>query len=190
MHISRGFASLTASALLLVSTVAQADVVFQQANLVSSIPGLATFTDPNLKNPWGISHGPTSPNWVSDQVTGKATLYNGIGQPQALVVTIPPVGSAGPTGQVFNSTSDFALPTGGKALFLFANLDGSISGWNGAQGTTAVVVASTPAAEFTGLALGNNGTSNFLYAANANNGINVFDAAVFTTSSARHPSPW
>jgi uncharacterized protein (TIGR03118 family) len=170
--------------LLLASPAAQADFFFQ-TNLVSSIPGLATFTDPNLKNPWGISYSPTSPFWVSDQVTGKATLYNSIGQPQALVVTIPSVGAtSGPTGQVFNPTNDFALSTGGKALFLFANLDGSISGWNGAQGTLAQVVASTPDAVFTGLALGNNGSGNFLYAANEENGINVFNATFGATTLA------
>ena len=34
--------------------VANADG-FSQTNLVSDIPGLATITDPNLKNPWGVS---------------------------------------------------------------------------------------------------------------------------------------
>src|SRR5262249_28898799 len=84
---------------------------FVQNNLVSDIPGLAPHLHPNLKNPWGVSFSPTSPFWVSDQVTGKSTLYNGAGVPQGLVVTIP---GGNPTGQVFNSTaSDFALPTGG-----------------------------------------------------------------------------
>src|SRR3954470_19612527 len=93
---------------------------FQQANLVSDVPGLAKFTDPNLKNPWGISSSATGPFWVSNQVTGTSTLYRGSGQPQALIVTIPPTGGGGnPTGQVFNSSSDFALTAGGKALFLF-----------------------------------------------------------------------
>src|SRR3954470_11220466 len=87
---------------------------YQQTNLVSDVPGLARFTDPNLKNPWGISFGATSPFWVSNQVTGTTTLYNGIGQPQSLVVTIPPSPGGNPTGQVFNSTSDFALTSGGR----------------------------------------------------------------------------
>jgi uncharacterized protein (TIGR03118 family) len=155
--------------------------VYQQTNLVSDVPGLAAFTDPNLKNPWGMSSSPTSPIWVSNQVSGNSTLYNTAGQPQALVVTIP--GAGGPTGQVFNASSDFALPTGGKALFLFANLDGSISGWNGAQGTTAVVQASVAGAAFTGLAIGDNGAGNFLYAADsAGNKIDVFDGAFAQTS--------
>src|SRR4051794_28625393 len=158
--------------------------VFVQTNLVSDVPGLATFTDPNLKNPWGISSSATSPFWVSNQVTGTSTLYRGSGQPQALIVTIPPSGGGGnPTGQVFNGSSDFALTTGGKALFIFASLNGTISGWNGAQATLAQVAATTAGAAYTGLALGNNGSGNFLYAANAaGNRIDVFNGSFSPTS--------
>jgi len=153
---------------------------FQQTNLVSDIPGLANFTDPNLKNPWGISHSSTSPFWVSNQVTGTSTLYNGTGQPfppgSPLIVNV-----ANPTGQVFNSTPDFSLPTGGKAVFIFASLNGTISGWNG--GTSSVIEATTPGAVYTGLAIGNNGSGNFLYAANATGtGIDVFDGTFQATS--------
>src|ERR1700732_4332751 len=83
---------------------------FVQTNLSSDIPMLAANTDPNLHNPWGISFSAGSPIWVSDQGTGVATLYNGAGVAQALVVTIPPGGAnppQGPTGQVFNSTPSF-----------------------------------------------------------------------------------
>jgi uncharacterized protein (TIGR03118 family) len=165
--------------------VAQAG--FVQTNLVSDIPGLAANTDANLKNPWGISFGPNGPFWVSDQVTGKATLYNGAGQPfpvgSPLVVTVP--GAGGPTGQVFNPTSDFTLTAGGKAVFLFANLDGTISGWNPAHGTVAEVAVSTPGAVFTGLALGNNGSGNLLYAADPGGGqIRVFNGSFTSTSLA------
>ena len=48
--------------------------------------------------------------------------------------------AGGPTGTVFNGTSAFLLPTGGKALFLFDGEDGVVRGWNGAQGTNAIVV--------------------------------------------------
>ena len=41
---------------------------FVQTNLVSDIPGLAAITDSELVNPWGVSHSPTSPFWVSNQV--------------------------------------------------------------------------------------------------------------------------
>src|SRR6266542_3322848 len=76
--------------------------IYDQINLVSDIPGLAAVTDPNLKNPWGMSFTATSAFWVSDAGTGVATLYNGAGVPAALIVTIP---GAGPTGQVANGTT-------------------------------------------------------------------------------------
>src|SRR6476659_8976174 len=91
---------------------------FQQVNLVSNIPGLALHTDPDLVNPWGISHSATSPFWVSDNGTGLSTLYNGAGTKQGLIVTIPPpAGSppgttATPTGQVFNGTVAFTVTNG------------------------------------------------------------------------------
>jgi uncharacterized protein (TIGR03118 family) len=151
---------------------------FAQTNLASDVPGLAAHTDPNLKNPWGISQSATSPFWVSNQVSGNSTLYNTSGTPQALVVTIPNAGappSTGPTGQVFNTTSDFLLGNGQKALFMFANLDGSISGWNGGLGTNAqLAVTTTDASSFTGLALANTGSASFLYA--ANDGLGRIDA--------------
>src|SRR6266566_3478290 len=78
---------------------------YQQTNLVSDIAGMAKFTDRNLKNPWGLSHSPTSPWWVSDNNAGVATLYKGDGSSVPLVVTIPlPGGGPGgtPTGNVFN----------------------------------------------------------------------------------------
>ena len=167
------------SALLALPTPSPA--AFIQTNLVSDVPGMANNTDPNLKNPWGISFGAATPFWVSDQVTGKATLYNSLGVPQSLVVTIP---GGNPTGQVSNPTNDFQLGTGGKALFLFATLNGTITAWNGAQGTTAVIVATgLPGSVYTGLALANNGSGNFLYAANDDQGrIDVYDSSFGSAS--------
>lgn len=149
----------------------------------------AAFVDPNLVNPWGVAFSPTGPFWVSNQVTGTSTLYTGSGQPfpagDPLVVNIPQGGPpAGPTGQVFNATGDFVLPSGNTpapAAFLFANLDGSISGWNGSgdptQAVTVVSAGTTGPAVYTGLAIGSTGGGNFLYAANGATGqIDVFDA--------------
>ena len=82
---------------------------YLQTNLVSDISGLAKFTDPSLINPWGISHSPTSPNWVSVNGSGLANIYNGAGVKQGLVVTIPPVGAGNPTGQVFNGNGMLLL---------------------------------------------------------------------------------
>jgi uncharacterized protein (TIGR03118 family) len=140
----------------------------------------AAFVDPNLINPWGMSFSTTGPFWVSNQGTQTSTLYNGDGQPQSLIVSIPPAGSFGPTGQVFNSTTDFNLSSGDPGAFFFANLDGSISGWNGSSGDAAEVVVTAGSnqrpATYTGLALGNSNGANYLYAANNQTGhIDVFD---------------
>ena len=97
----------------------------------------------------------------------------------ALTVAIPPSGAAGPTGQVANTNaSAFNVPgTGTSALFLFANLNGSISAWNGSAGTTAVTELTTPGAVYTGLAI--NQANTLLYAANGagGGGIDVFNGA-------------
>src|SRR5712691_5889338 len=103
--------------------------------LVSDQPGIAPNTDPNLVNAWGLTSSPTSPWWVSDNGTDKSTLYRGSdGLPfppgSPLVVNVPNA----PTGTVFNPTTGFVLPTGGKALFLFDTEEGKVLGWNGAQG--------------------------------------------------------
>src|SRR6266436_1491759 len=94
---------------------------FVQTNLVSDIPGLAKITDPQLVNPWGVSHSPTSPFWISNQVKNTATLYAVIGETTVSKVNINPptgfvaipttaLGPQGPTGQVNNTnTSSFPV---------------------------------------------------------------------------------
>jgi len=171
--------------LLLLSEGAQAALFFEQTDLVSSVPDRAPVTDTNLRNPWGIAASATSPFWVSNEVTGTSTLYNGAGQPfpinSPLVVTIPgeDVGPGSPTGVVFNPTTGFELDPGRRAVFLFATLDGRIAGWNPAVNPTSAIVKVLAAdASYTGLALGNNGAGDFLYAANSPAGrIDVFDAS-------------
>ena len=153
--------------------------------------------DSHLINPWGMSFGPTTPFWISDQGTNVATLYTGNGTPAPqppLIVSIPTTagGPQGPTGQVFAGGSGFTLGTG-TATFVFANLNGTISAWNPASGTNAqVVVPNSPPAPgappttvYTGLALGSVGSSNFLYAANnAANRIDVFNQSFAPTTLA------
>ena len=151
---------------------------YVQVNLVSDVPGVAMHTDPNLKNPWGVSFSATSPFWVSDQGLGLATLYDGLGNIESLVVSIPSIGMpSGPTGQAFNSTTSFNLPDGSPAVFLFDTLDGQIVGWNHGAGTTGVSVATVSGALFTGLAIDNVGSTNYLYAADNTGHIDVFDTA-------------
>jgi uncharacterized protein (TIGR03118 family) len=172
--------------LFVLAGVCEAAPVFQQTDLVSSVPSLAPVTDPNLKNPWGIAFSPTGPFWIANQVTGTATVYDAAGQPvppgSPLVVTIPGSGGpSGPTGMVFNPTSDFRLAPGpDPSIFLFATLDGRLAGWNPAVNPAGAVItaAATDGAVYTGLALGSTSAGNFLYAADAANGkIDVYDAA-------------
>ena len=153
-------------------------------------------TDPNLVNAWGLTRSGGSPFWVSDNVTGKSTLYNGLGQGfpvgSPLVVTIPPapggstVGS--PTGTVFNitlgnPTPSFSVSNGtksGTAIFLFDTLDGTISGWSPAVDFFHAFIAvdrSTSGAVYTGLAITSDASGDFLYAADngPNSRVDVFD---------------
>src|SRR5213080_4998762 len=50
---------------------------YLQENLVSDQPGAAQLTDPQLVNAWGMSRGPNTPVWVSDNGADVTTLYNG-----------------------------------------------------------------------------------------------------------------
>src|ERR1700720_1867992 len=110
-----GFAAIIFVAMmvpLLGSGYASADS-FMQTNLVSHIPGMATNTDPNLKNPWGMTSSSMSPFWISDNGANVATLYNGAGTPQPLIVTTP----LGPTFGVFISVGGSSFD---RTVFLFA----------------------------------------------------------------------
>ena len=153
---------------------------FVQVNLVGDNDEYdPAHIDPNMVNGWGISFPASGPAWVSAEGTGKTTIYNGEGVAAGISpVTIPPAGpvpSSHPTGQVFNPTTDFKLPNGNPARFIFATAEGGISGWNG--GATAIKkVDAFPNAAFLGIALANDAGNNFLYVANFAQGkINVYD---------------
>ena len=153
---------------------------FTQVNLVGDNDEYdPAHINTNLINGWGISFPTSGPAWVSAEGTGKSLVLNGDGTPVAISpVTIPPAGplpSSHPTGQVFNATTDFKLPNGNPARFIFATAEGGVSGWNG--GATAVKkVDAFPNAAFLGIALANDAGNNFLYVANfAQNKINVYD---------------
>src|SRR6516164_4921408 len=151
-----------------------------QTNLVSDVPGLAQITDPNLKNPWGISESATSPFSISDQHTIVSTQYAvtaaGVSQvPGTIAIPTTLAGPQGPTGQVFNDTSSF-LVNGTPATTIFANLNGTISAWN--TGTLAQVVVPATGAPHSGLDMGSNASGDFLFAANPKQGrIDVFDSS-------------
>src|SRR5438552_2086086 len=144
---------------------------YRQVNLVSDLPGVALLQDTNLVNAWGVSFSPSSPFWISDNGTGKSTLYavtnDASGAPhvakQALEVNIP--GEGNPTGQVFNNTTGFHTN-----LFIFVSEDGTISGWRPALGTNAEILVSRPTAVYKGVTLATNASGTILLAANFSEG--------------------
>jgi len=131
--------------------------------------------DPTLLNSWGLAFSPNGIAWVASQEGHVSQVYNSEG-----VTLIPPVhipspvnteGDGNPTGVVFNPDSTaFKIPSGNgspasAARFIFAGLDGVISGWNGTQGTKAFRKLTTTGV-YTGLTLAMRGDRTYLYAAN------------------------
>ncbi len=166
-------------ALMLVSSAALGQ--YTLTNLVSNEAGQAKHTDPLLVNAWGLAHGPGDPFWISDEGTGWSTLYDGNGNKQGLEVVVPPVSGSGtgsPTGIVFNGSQQFNVE-GWPSIFLFATLDGTISGWAPQSNLNSAIIAvnnSSSNAIYTGLAITSYASNNFLYAAdNWNNKVDVYD---------------
>src|SRR4029077_813256 len=50
---------------------------YTRTDLVSDEPGKAVVTDPDLVNAWGMSRGPNSPIWVTNNGTNTSPLYTG-----------------------------------------------------------------------------------------------------------------
>lgn len=154
--------------------------------LVSDGAVAAAHIDGNLKNPWGIVFNPNGFVWVADNGTNVATLYDGNGVPQSLIVAIPSGtnGSASPTGIVFNGTQSFTVTENGKsgvAAFIFAGEGGTITAWAPAVGPTNAFVMyddGAGGAVYKGLALATMNNANFLYATDFhNNKIDVFNTS-------------
>jgi uncharacterized protein (TIGR03118 family) len=191
---SAAFAALCAG-----GGIAQAQ--FKQTDLVSDIPGLAKLTDSNLVNTWGIVAIPGgSPFWIDNQGTGTSSLFAVTGATGVTAVDPPgssinfaavPPGSGlglGPTGIVANTTGSFGI-AGGPAIFMFANLNGTISAWNlsnvnSATQNAATVAATTSGASFTGLGIDT--ADGLLFAANGNGGgsIQVFNSSFANVTTA------
>jgi uncharacterized protein (TIGR03118 family) len=167
---------------------------YTQTNLVanSSAGGAAT-TDANLVNPWGMSRSSSSPWWVSDNVTGVSTLYEGNGTKAPITVTIPAAKSGAkgsPTGTIYNgSKTDFLLAAGTPAHFLFSTLDGMIVGWNNSTMGPVAEVKTTDGSAYTGMTSAMVDGHLYLYAANFTKGtVDVYDNAFHLVgrSSAGH----
>ena len=176
---------------------------YTRTDLVTNTGAGGTVTDSHLVNAWGLVSTGTSPYWVSDNATGLSTLYSisnssgvAVATTVGLVVTVPAAsgGPGTPTGIVAPETpagvTAFVVsgvnPVTGKqtsanSLFIFATLDGTISGWNPAVGGTNATLAanrSSAGATYTGLAIATYKGQRFLYAADdgQNRRIDVFDS--------------
>jgi uncharacterized protein (TIGR03118 family) len=178
-------------AMLFGSSVVHAQ--YQVTNLVSNQPKTARTTDPLLLNAWGLAYGPGGPFWTSDNGSGFSTLYSATGAKIPLNVSIPAASGSGPgspTGIVFNGVaSDFNI-SGGQSVFIFATLDGTISGWVPSLNPNAAMIAvPSTGAVYTGLAISTNASGNFLFAADAaGDKVDMFDSTFtfkksFTDSS-------
>jgi uncharacterized protein (TIGR03118 family) len=179
-------------ALVLSTSAAMAQ--YQLTNLVSNQVGQAKHIDPLLVNAWGLVHTPTSPFWISDNGSGWSTLYNGNGAAKSLRVVVPSASGAGPgspTGIVFNGSPDFQIQ-GWAAIFLFATLDGTISGWAPQVNPNQAFIAvnnSASGAVYTGLAITSNASGNVLFAADvANNKVDMYDGTFTLVTSFTDPT--
>jgi uncharacterized protein (TIGR03118 family) len=130
----------------------------------------AAHRDRSLVNAWGIAQSPSSPLWVADNGTNVATLYM-TDSKVPLTVSIP---GGAPTGQVFNPTSGFRVPTPqGRmpALFILDSEAGVISAWSQASGTMAKQVTKVHDAVFKGLAISTTGGPTRIYATDFHHGV-------------------
>jgi uncharacterized protein (TIGR03118 family) len=140
-----------------------------------------TYNDPLLVNGWGLAYQPGQPFWVSDEGDGWSTLYNGVGVPQSLQVVIPSANGTSlgtPTGIAYNGSQQFKVQDW-PSYFLFATIDGTISGWSPISNPNHAILAvnnATSGAVYTGIAVTSHSSGNVLFAAdNANNKVDIYD---------------
>jgi uncharacterized protein (TIGR03118 family) len=181
------------------SMISASGATFADTALVSNkteVVATAATIDANLQNPWGIAVAPGLPFWISDNNSNLTTLYSGAGVQETQGITgsaetgiAIPASAAGvqsnPTGQIFNGTGGFLIPTSKgqeTALFIFDGEGGLISAWAQDSGATAVtayddgVVNGANHAVYKGLAIGAVGGATYLYATDLhNNKVDVFD---------------
>ncbi len=172
-----------------------------QTNLTSSVPGAATYTDPNMAGPWGMGYSPARGNWVvAEEGGGDLTVYGISGAPVASVWIVPPpsgqVTHARPTGLAYNPTQTFIVSgCGGTGVadFLIDTEDGLISGRpGGACGThtgtslTTLIDKSASGAVYKGIAIYTAGGASYLLAANFHSGmVEVYNSAFAYVTSFR-----
>jgi len=179
--MSRAFRhNLFFAALLVLAVTLTSSVALAQYAATTLVKNTGKKGDTQLINPWGLAYGPSAPFWLSDAGSGLSTLYTGTGAKQSLVVTIPTASGTGvgsPTGIVYNGSAQFQIDNWTSA-FLFATLDGTISGWSHFDPNNALIGVnnSSSGAIYTGLAITSHSSGNLLYAADFwNNKVDVYD---------------
>jgi uncharacterized protein (TIGR03118 family) len=186
---NRVFSTLLGLVLVFVSSSALAQ--YQATYLTSNVSGKAKYTDPLLQNAWGLAYAPSGPFWVNDEADGWSTLYDAQGQPQTLQVVVPPASGSGPgspSGLVYNASSEFVID-GWTSVFLFATLDGTIQGWSSFSPSASLIAVTVPGASYTGLAITNHPSGNYIYAADANNDkVDIYDGSFNLVSSFTDPA--
>jgi uncharacterized protein (TIGR03118 family) len=178
----RNFIALSLLAIA-IPAAAQTAGTYAVTNLVSDGSVPATIMDANFINPWGVTNGTF---WINTQGTGLDYVLSPTNFPPftppatpafAFKISIPAASggttaTGSPTGAASTgAATGFVLPDAVKATFLFASLDGVITGWNSKLGTAGAVAQaainnSAAGAVYTDLALATNTTGTFLLAAN------------------------
>lgn len=179
------------------SAAGQTAGTYTVSNLVSDGSVPATITDANFINPWGVTNATF---WINTQGTGLDYVLSPTNFPPfppltppatpvfAFKITIPAAGGGTtatgiPSGAASTGTATgFLLSNNAKATFLFASLDGIITGWNSGLGTNGAVARvaidnSAAGAVYTSVAITTNTTGSFLLAANFGKGstLEVYD---------------
>jgi uncharacterized protein (TIGR03118 family) len=185
---NRKLLALGLLAAIALPAAAQTAGTYTVSNLVSDGSVTATIMDPNFINPWGVTN---STFWINTQGTGLDYVISPTNFPPftppatpaiAFKVIIPAAtggstATGAPSGAAATgAATGFLLPAPNstKASFLFATLDGIITGWNSKLGTvgpptpiTQVVINNSAAgAIYTDIALMTNANGTYLLATN------------------------
>jgi uncharacterized protein (TIGR03118 family) len=175
-----------------------ASAQYKQVNLISDAAAMASHTDGNLLDPWGMAELPGGGFIVADALSGVVTFYSPDGRTLRPPVTVPaapglPPGTPGsPSGLAANSTRQFVISKNGKsapALYLFSTLDGLICGWNPAvDADNAIVIVDNSnlspfPASYTDLTMARNklgqmvifATDSGVSATQSNNDVEIYD---------------
>lgn len=164
------------------TAAAQTAGIYAETNVISDGAVPATTISQNFVDPWGVAGGNTL--WINTNVTGLSYVTSVTGTLNAKIgqAIVPPAvqgsGAGSPTGIVQNSTTGFVLSNNASASFLFATLDGTISGWNGAlltSNNTALIAVNNSSnnAVYTGMAMITSNSQSYLLVSNFGQGGDV-----------------